>query len=86
MLDINDNLLMALESSKDLKGQNNSLFDGVEMTYKILEKTLKMHGVEEMNPVNLKFDPNIHEALFEVEDMEKEPGTVAFVAQKGFML
>ena len=80
MLEIQDNLFMALESSGNLKEQNNSLYEGVEMTFKILEKTLKAHGVQELNPVNLKFDPNIHEALFEVQDDTKEPGTIAFVA------
>lgn len=36
--------------------------------------------MEELDPLNAKFDPNRHEAMFEVEDQQKDPGTVAFVA------
>lgn len=85
MLDIQDNLFMALETSQAVK-ENNSLYEGVDMTYRILQKTLKMHGVEELDPLDTKFDPNKHEAMFEVEDLEKAPGMVAFVAQKGFTI
>ena len=39
-------------------------FDGVQMTYRILEKVLNRHGVVELDPLNEKFDPNKHEAMF----------------------
>ena len=84
MLDIQDNLSMALESGKAEQG--HSLYEGVQMTYRILQKTLRMHGIEELDPLDCKFDPNKHEAMFEVEDLDKEPGMVAFVAQKGFTI
>ena len=86
MLDIQDNLFMALETGKNNKEQNVALFEGVEMTFKILQKTMQRHGVEELDPLDNKFDPNQHEAMFEVEDPTKQPGTVAFVAQKGFTI
>jgi molecular chaperone GrpE len=76
---------MALEASKAHK-EGNSLYEGVEMTYRICQKTLQKHGVEELDPLESKFDPNKHEAMFEVDDLEKPPGTVAFVAQKGFTI
>ncbi|KAK7206477.1 GrpE-domain-containing protein [Myxozyma melibiosi] len=63
-----------------------SLFDGVKMTQQVLEQTLKRHGLTKIDPLGEKFDPHKHEATFEVAQPDKEPGTVFFVQQAGFML
>ena len=64
----------------------HSLRDGVIMTDGILMKILEKEGVKRFDPLGDQFDPNVHNALFEVPDATKEPGTVAVVIKKGYML
>lgn len=63
-----------------------SLRDGVVLTDSILMKILEKEGVSRYDPMGQPFDPNLHMALFQVPDATKEPGTVAVVVKKGYML
>jgi molecular chaperone GrpE len=56
------------------------------MTREGLLKTLEKHGVVQFDPLGEKFDPNRHEALFQVPMPGKEPGTVFDTQKTGFML
>jgi molecular chaperone GrpE len=56
------------------------------MTRGELLKTLAKHGVTPFNPTGEKFDPNRHEALFQVPVPDKEPGTVFETQKDGYML
>lgn len=56
------------------------------MTEDILLSTLKRHGLEKVDPTGEAFDPNKHEAVFQVPMPDKEPGTVLNVQQIGFAL
>ena len=47
---------------------------------------LKKNNIEEIKSVDQKLDPNLHQAMMEVEDDKKEPGTVVQEIQKGFMM
>ena len=47
---------------------------------------LKKNNIEEIKSIDQKLDPNLHQAMMEVEDNNKEPGTVVQVIQKGFMM
>lgn len=62
------------------------LRDGVLLTDGILMKILEREGVQRYDPLGHPFDPNLHSALFEVPDATKDPGTVAVVIKKGYML
>ncbi|CAM9015975.1 unnamed protein product [Wickerhamomyces anomalus] len=53
-----------------------TLYDGVKMTKDVFEKTLTRHGLEKIDPLGEVFDPNMHEATFELVQPDKEPGTV----------
>ncbi|EGR30301.1 ribulose-phosphate 3-epimerase, putative [Ichthyophthirius multifiliis] len=86
MLDIQDNLERAINLSKAQEGQKSDLYEGSKLTFKILEKVLEKNGVVKINPEGEKFDPNYHEALFNIPDPTKENGTVAFVAQTGYKI
>ena len=55
-------------------------------TEKVLLKTFEENGMKRQWPIDEKFDPNIHNALFELPDPSKEPGTIAHVASAGFVL
>ncbi|KAK5827461.1 co-chaperone GrpE [Linnemannia elongata] len=63
-----------------------SLHTGVAMTRDELLKTFKRYGVESFDPMNEKFDPNLHQANFQVPMPGKEPGTVFDVQKIGFMI
>ncbi|KAG9306664.1 hypothetical protein G9A89_004211 [Geosiphon pyriformis] len=64
----------------------HNLYSGVQMTEKELVKTLKQHGVEQMNPLGQKFDPNLHEAMFQASVKDKEVGSVFSVQKLGYTL
>ncbi|KAL4859929.1 Fumarylacetoacetase [Chlorella vulgaris] len=63
-----------------------SLREGVLMTDAVLMKVLGREGVSRYDPLGDKFDPNLHNALFEVPDATKDPGTVAVVVKRGYSL
>lgn len=91
LLEVGDNLKRAVESvpqdiieSKEVDPNLSSLFDGVKMTQKELEKVLQKNKVVEYGLVGEKFDPNLHNALFNMEDETKEKGTIGQVLKTGF--
>ncbi|XP_027332481.1 grpE protein homolog 2, mitochondrial isoform X2 [Abrus precatorius] len=63
-----------------------TLLQGVEMTEKQLSEVLKKFGVEKFDPTNEPFDPHRHNAIFQIPDGSKPPGTVAVVLKAGYML
>ena len=63
-----------------------ALLDGVELTERELHKVLEKHGVKKFEPVGEKFDPNLHQAMFEIPDPSLPAGTVAQVVQPGYMI
>ncbi|WVZ93670.1 hypothetical protein U9M48_039634 [Paspalum notatum var. saurae] len=99
LLDVADNLSRASsvvkESFSKIDSANNSdeaipllktLLEGVEMTEKQLGEVFKKFGVEKFDPLNEKFDPNRHYALFQIPNDSKPSGTVAVVVKAGYML
>jgi molecular chaperone GrpE len=63
-----------------------ALLDGVELTERELHKVLEKHGVRKFEPKGEKFDPNLHQAMYEIADASLPPGTVAQVIQAGYMI
>jgi molecular chaperone GrpE len=63
-----------------------ALLEGVELTERELLKVLEKHGVKKFDPLGEKFDPNLHQAMFELPDPAKPAGTVAQVVQPGYMI
>jgi molecular chaperone GrpE len=91
VLGVADNMHRALEAidpalrdSADAKVK--SLIEGVELTERELLKTLEKHGVKKFSPEGQKFDPNFHQAMFEMEHPDVPPGHVAQVMQAGYMI
>jgi len=72
----------SLKSNKDL----NKIIDGIEIVKKDLVSIFKKNKIEPIECVNKKFDPNFHQAMLEVENNTKEPGTVVQEIQKGYMM
>ncbi|XP_044258115.1 grpE protein homolog, mitochondrial [Tribolium madens] len=91
LLDVADVLGKATETvPKEEINDNNphlkSLYEGLIMTEAQLQSVFKRHGLESVNPLNEKFNPNYHEALFQQEVEGKESGTVVVVSKIGYKL
>jgi molecular chaperone GrpE len=86
-----DNMARALGAlDADLRekadGGTKALLDGVELTERELLKVLEKHGVKKFEPLGEKFDPNLHQAMFELPDPARPAGTVAQVVQPGYKI
>ncbi|MDR0233363.1 MAG: nucleotide exchange factor GrpE [Zoogloeaceae bacterium] len=82
--------LLAVKDSLEaaLANENQSaetLHGGVELTLKQLISAFDRSGIQEINPLHEKFDPNRHQAIQTVES-EQDPNMVAFVLQKGYLI
>lgn len=91
MLAVADNLgraLSAIDPAVRESADNTlkTLLEGVELTNRELAKTLEKHGVRLLDPLDQKFDPNFHQAMFEIPDDSVPPGTVKQVVQPGYAI
>jgi len=90
MLTAGDNLARAIEAvPADARGDNaalTALIDGVEMTERDLVNSLEKHGVRKLEPLGQKFDPHLHQAVFEIPTSEQPAGTVMQVMQSGYVI
>ncbi|CAI9088332.1 OLC1v1022637C2 [Oldenlandia corymbosa var. corymbosa] len=99
LLDVADNLgrassavkgnFLKIDESKDTVGAVpllRTLLQGVEMTDKQLSEVFRKYGVQKYDPLDEEFDPNKHNAVFEVPDSSKPPGTIAAVLKAGYTL
>ncbi|MFE1243853.1 nucleotide exchange factor GrpE [Fictibacillus sp. NPDC058756] len=80
-----DNFERALKTEATNE-QAKTLIQGMEMVYRQLADVLKQEGLTEVPTVGEKFDPNMHQAVMQVEDSEYESNTVIEELQKGYML
>jgi molecular chaperone GrpE len=91
ILAVADNMERALGAlDADLRekadASTKALLDGVELTERELLKVLDKHGVKKFDPLGEKFDPNLHQAMYQVPDPSRPAGTVAQVVQPGYMI
>src|SRR5437868_3593766 len=91
VLDIADNLQRALDAVPAETRDNadpglKALIEGVDLTEKALHKALEKNGVKKFDPAGQKFDPNVHQAMYEVPDESVPSGTVVHVVQAGYMI
>ena len=90
-LNLVDNLersKFALENDEKLKNSEmlKKTVEHLNVIQKDMISILKKNNIEEINSIDQKLDPNLHQAMMEVEDNNKEPGTVVQEIQKGFMM
>ena len=91
MLAVSDNLRRALDAIPTEARESgdagfNALIEGVEMTERAMLSALERHGVQKLEPVGQKFDPNFHQAMFEVPNTEVPNNTVVQVVQAGYTI
>jgi molecular chaperone GrpE len=63
-----------------------SFIEGVELTEKELLKALTKNGIRKIEPLHEKFDPNLHQAMYEVPDPSVPSGSVVQVIQPGYVI
>jgi len=90
-LNLIDNLersKISLESDNSLKNTEalKKTLEHLNIIYKDMVSILKKNNIEPIKSINEKLDPNIHQAMMEVEDDNKEPGIIVQEIQKGFMM
>ena len=86
LLEVSDSLAMGIKSAKDEKATLENTTEGLELTNKVFNSTLEKFGVEAINPIDEKFNPDLHEAVTMVPMPDKESNTVLEVIQIGFSL
>lgn len=91
MLSVADNLrrgqeAISAEDRTSAEGALKALLDGTAMTEREMLKTLEKHGVQKLNPEGEKFDPNFHQAMFEVPNPDVPNNSVIQVVQAGYVI
>ena len=90
MLQVSDNLNRALqaipEGAREKDTGLNALAEGVEMTERAMMAALERNGVKKIEPEGQKFDPNFHQAMFEIPNTEVPNNTVQQVVQAGYVI
>ncbi|MFG1403285.1 nucleotide exchange factor GrpE [Xanthobacter sediminis] len=91
MLTVADDLSRALsavddETKDQAEGAVKALLEGIEITERGLAQALEKHKIRRIEPRGEKFDPNLHQAMFEVPDPSVPNGTVVQVVQAGYVI
>ena len=88
LIDNIDRAIISFKNDESLKNNKdlNKIIDGIEIVKKDLVSIFKKNGIEAIECINKKFDPNFHQAMLELEDNTKEAGTVVQEIQKGYMM
>jgi molecular chaperone GrpE len=91
ILGVADNMRRALDAvPQELRANADpnvkALIEGVDLTERELLKALEKNGIRQFSPQGEKFDPNLHQAMFEVPDATVPAGSVVQVVQPGYMI
>jgi len=88
LIDNFDRAKQSLENDEKIKNSDvlQKVLDHLDIIKKDLISTFKKNNIEEITAVDKKLDPNLHQAMMEVEDDNKEPGTIVQEIQRGFKM
>ena len=88
LIDNFDRAKQSLENDEKIKGSDalKKTLEHLDIVKKDLISIFKKNNIEEIVAVDKKLDPNLHQAMMEVEDNNKEPGTIVQEIQKGFKM
>ena len=88
LIDNIDRAIISFKNDESIKNNKdlNKIIDGIEIVKKDLVSIFKKNGIDAIECINKKFDPNFHQAMLELEDNTKEAGTVVQEIQKGYMM
>jgi molecular chaperone GrpE len=88
LLDNLDRSKNSLENDEKLKNVDSlkKIFEHLDIIKKDMVSIFKKNNIEQIETINKKLDPNFHQAMMEIEDAGKEPGTIVQEIQSGFMM
>ena len=88
LLDNLDRSKISLENDEKLKNSNSleKIFEHLDIIKKDMISIFKKNNIEKIETINRKLDPNFHQAMMEVEDDTKDPGTIVQEIQTGYMM
>ena len=88
LLDNIDRAIASFKNDENLKDNKDlsKIIDGIDVIKKDLISIFKRSGIESIDCINKKFDPNFHQAMLEIENNTKESGIVIQEIQKGYMM
>ena len=86
MIPVLDNLERAVDHADQADDDNQGLLEGVNMTINQFRKALENFGVKPIKAIGENFDPNLHQAMGQVESADQAPNTVVTEFQKGYLL
>ena len=88
LIDNFDRAKQSLENDEKIKGTDvlKKTLEHLDVVKKDLISIFKKNNIEEIVAVDKKLDPNLHQAMMEIEDNNKEPGTIVQEIQKGFKM
>jgi len=88
LIDNFDRAKQSLENDEKIKSSDalKRTLDHLDIVKKDLISIFKKNNIEEIVAVNKKLDPNLHQAMMEVEDENKDPGTIVQEIQKGYIM
>ena len=88
LIDNLDRSKQSLENDENLKNTEalNKMLDYFNIITKDLLSVFEKNNIKPIESINKKLDPNLHQAMIEIEDDQKEPGTIIQEIQKGFMM
>ena len=88
LIDNFDRAKQSLENDEKIKDSDilKKTLEHLDIVKKDLISVFKKNNIEEIEAVNKRLDPNLHQAMMEVEDENKEPGTIIQEIQKGYIM
>ena len=88
LLDNIDRATLSFKNDESLKKNKDldKILDGIEIVKKDLKSIFKKNGIEPIDCINKKFDPNFHQAMLEVNNSEKDNGIIVQEIQIGYMM
>lgn len=86
LLPVKDSLELGLSAAKEVEGGHAKVLEGMDLTLKMLSAAMEKFNVQEINPVDQPFDPELHQAMATQPSDTLEPNTVITVYQKGYLL
>ena len=88
LLDNIDRAITSFKNDDNLKNNKDidKIIEGIQIVKKDLASIFKKNGIDAIECINKKFDPNFHQSMLEVEDNTKEIGTVVQEIQKGYIM
>jgi molecular chaperone GrpE len=86
ILGVSDNLQRAREAANQGEGALEAIVEGIDVTAREMERILEKHGVVKIPAEGERFDPNLHQAMFEVPDESVPEKTVVQLVQDGYTI